>query len=405
MSNINTSIINTNTDINIIHPLSNKTYNNDEIKAVIDVLFSDKLTMGQNVFKFENEFAKFINSKFAIMVNSGSSANLLAMSVLTNFKYKNKLKPGDKIIIPSICWSTSVWPLIQMNLVPIFVDININTLNINIDKVEEILKNDKDIRGIMAVHILGNSTNMNKLIELKKKYNLILIEDTCESLGSKYNSQYLGTFGECGTFSFYYSHHITTIEGGMIVTDDEDIYELLKCLRSHGWNREQKYKSNYEDIDNRFCFINMGYNLRPTEIQGAMGLVQLKKLNNFNNIRIINYEKIINRIKNYKDSFLLTFEEEENCVSAWFQIPFLINNNINRKEYLEYLNKRGIETRPIVTGNFIRQPVFKNLDINIDNITFENSDIIHDKGFYIGLPCYELSDEKINTLVNILLKI
>lgn len=383
-------------------PLSEKTYDHNEINAMINVLLGDKLTMGKNVEQFEKEFATYIGSQYAIMVNSGSSANLLAMAVLSNFKYKNKLNRGDKIIVPTICWSTSVWPIIQMGLEPVFVDININTLNADIDKIEELLKNDDTIRGIMAVHILGNTTNMDKLMKLKSKYNLILMEDTCESLGSMYDNKYLGTFGECGTFSFYFSHHITTIEGGMVVTDNFEIYELLKCLRAHGWSRGITGYDNY-NLDNRFCFINVGYNLRPMEIQAAMGLVQLKRLTQLNENRIKNYERVIKLLKESKTDKFNYFEKENNSEPAWFALPFILNKKYNKKNYLKYLENNNIDTRPIVTGNFARQPVFKDLNMNIDPSIFVNSEIIHNQGFFIGLPSYLMTDEKIEKLVSILL--
>ena len=383
-------------------PLSEKTYDHNEIIAMFDVLLSDKLTMGNNVEMFEKEFAKFIGSNYAIMVNSGSSANLLAMAVLSNFKFENGFKKGDKVIVPTICWSTSVWPIIQMGLEPVFVDINIDTLNADIEKVEELVENDPKIRGMVVVHILGNTTNMNKLMELKKKFNLILMEDTCESLGSKYNDKFLGTFGECGTYSFYFSHHITTIEGGMVVTDDFKTYELLKCLRAHGWSRGISGYNN-ESLDNRFCFINIGYNLRPMEIQAAMGLVQLKRLTELNNNRIKNYERVINLISNSHSDILTFFKKEPNSKPAWFALPFILNKKQNKKEYLNYLESNNIATRPVVTGNFARQPVFKDLNINIDPSNFVNAEIVHDHGFFIGLPSYLMSDEKVKKLVNVLL--
>lgn len=383
-------------------PLSEKTYDHNEINAMFDVLLSEKLTMGSNVETFEKEFAKFIGSNYAIMVNSGSSANLLAMAVLSNFKFDNCFKKGDKVIVPTICWSTSVWPIIQMGLEPVFVDINIDTLNADIEKVEELIENDPKIRGMVVVHILGNTTNMDKLMELKNKFNLILMEDTCESLGSKYNDKFLGTFGECGTYSFYFSHHITTIEGGMVVTDDFKTYELLKCLRAHGWSRGITGYNN-DSLDNRFCFINIGYNLRPMEIQAAMGLVQLKRLTELNNNRIKNYERVIDLISNSNSDILTFFKKEPNSKPAWFALPFILNKKHNKEKYLNYLESNNIATRPVVTGNFARQPVFKDLNIDIDPSTFINAEIVHDHGFFIGLPSYLMSDEKVKKLVNILL--
>ena len=385
------------------YPLSEKTYNHEEINAMVEVFLNDKLTMGNNVISFEKEFAEYIGSNYAVMVNSGSSANLLAMAVLTNFKYKNKLNVGDKIIVPTVCWSTSVWPIMQMGLVPVFVDIDLETLNADMSKVELLLSSDSKIKGMVVVHILGNCTNMTKIMELKKKYNLIIMEDTCESLGSTYKNKYLGTFGECGTYSFYFSHHITTIEGGMVVTDDEEIYELLKCLRAHGWSRGQKFFENTNNVDNRFCFINIGYNLRPMETQAAMGRVQLKKLKFQNLNRKKNYQRIIKKIKNSGSDKLIHFIEQTNSDCIWFSIPFILNSKYDKKLYLNLLENNNIETRPIVTGNFTRQPVFSYLDIDCKPESFVNAEIIHNQGFFIGLPAFELSDIKIETLVNILL--
>ena len=397
----NQNFINKQNDLNHF-PLSIKTYDHIEISAMVDVLLSDKLTMGKKVKEFEETFASYIGSNYAVMVNSGSSANLLAMAVLSNFKYKNSLKKGDKIIIPTICWSTSVWPIIQMGLEPVFVDINIKTLNADIDKVEELLQNDDKIKGMVAVHILGNATNINKLMKLKSDYNLILMEDTCESLGSRYNGKYLGTFGECGTFSFYFSHHITTIEGGMVVTDDFKIYELLKCLRAHGWSRGLS-SYNSKTLDNRFCFVNIGYNLRPMEIQAAMGLVQLKRLDTLNSNRIKNYNRIVRLINNNSSDKLTCFEKEPNSSPAWFALPFILNQKYNKTKYLNYLETKNIVTRPVITGNFTRQPVFTDLNLNIEPESFVNAETIHNQGFFIGLPSYKMSDEKIKYLVDILL--
>lgn len=387
-----------------LFPLSEITYDHNEINSMIDVLLSDQLTMGKSVENFEKEFAHFIGSNYAIMVNSGSSANLLAMAVLSNFKFENGFVKGDKVIVPTICWSTSVWPIIQMGLEPVFVDIDIKSLNADVDKIQELLENDNKIRGMVVVHILGNTTNMNKLMQLKNKYNLILMEDTCESLGSKYNNKNLGTFGECGTYSFYFSHHITTIEGGMVVTDNFHIYELLKCLRSHGWSRGiTSHNSNSNSLDNRFCFINVGYNLRPMEIQAAMGSVQLKKLPKFQENRKSNYERIMTSLNEKNSDILTSFTKESFSMPAWFALPFIINSKYKKEDYLKYLEKNNVSTRPIVTGNFARQPVFKDLNMNVEPAIFVNAELIHNQGFFIGLPSNLMSDSKIEKLVNILI--
>lgn len=394
----------------IDYPLSNKTYNHEEINAMIDVLKNDKLTMGEKVKEFEQNFAKYVNAKYAVFVNSGSSANLLALSCITNFRFNNHLKCGDKIIVPTVCWSTSVWPILQNNLVPVFVDINQNTLNADIDKIQELLETDSSIKAIMAVHILGNSTNMNRLMELKEKHNLLLIEDTCESLGSTYNNKFLGTFGECGTFSFYFSHHITTIEGGMIVCNDYKIYNILKCLRAHGWTRDVDL-SLYEDCkditaNDRFCFINLGYNLRPMETQAAMGIIQLTKLSVQNENRVKNYNRIKACIESYQSDKLSFFTAEENCNCIWFSLPLLLNKKYDKTQYMKRLFDKGIDSRPIVTGNFTNQPVFKYLNIpgTQDSAYYKNSENIDKHGFFIGLHAYEMKKNEIEILVSILLE-
>jgi len=280
--------------------------------------------MGNKVELFEKEFAKYIGSKYAVMVNSGSSANLLSMAVATNYLRSNKLNIGDKILIPAICWSTSVWPIIQMGLIPVFVDIDPLTLNMDINDCKK--KITKEVKGIVSVHILGNCTNMDELMKIVRQHNLFLMEDTCESLGSKYKNKYLGTFGDFGTYSFYYSHHITTIEGGMVTCNSDEDYELLKCLRSHGWSRHCKNKEKYEkenpDIDPRFLFINVGYNLRPMEIQGAMGLIQLAKLEQKNNCRNQNHLLIVDKIINdpRNKNYITTVKKMDNLSIAWFNI-------------------------------------------------------------------------------------
>ena len=261
--------------------LGEKTYGEKEINACIELLQNNsKLTMGEHVKEFENQFAKYVGSKYAVMVNSGSSANLLAVSAVCNPIRKRRLLPGDRVYVPSICWSTSVFPLVQHGLIPVFLDVNFENLNIDIKDLDF-----QDIKGIMCVHILGNSTRMFELIKICKEKEIIVIEDTCESLGTLYKNKTVGTFGDFGTFSFYFSHHITTIEGGMVVCNEEEDYYLLKCLRSHGWTRDQNKKFDIEGVDDRFCFINLGYNLRPMEIQAVMGKLQLEKIKEMSFLR------------------------------------------------------------------------------------------------------------------------
>ena len=389
------------------YPLIEATYDKEEIITMMETLTTNKLTMGENVINFEKKFAEYVGSNYAVMVNSGSSANLLSMAVATNYLRSNKLQPGDKIIVPNICWSTSVWPIIQMNLLPVFVDVNPLTLNMDIEDLKRKLT--PEIKGIVAVHILGNSTDMDELMKIVKDNNLFLMEDTCESLGSTYENKTLGTFGDFGTYSFYYSHHITTIEGGMVVCNKEEDYQLLLCLRAHGWTRylknKQELENTYKDVDPRFLFVNVGYNLRPMETQGSMGIVQLNKLQSKNNNRIYNHKNITERIINdpRNKNIFVTPHATRKCVPAWFALPFIINEEyINHyKPFLKHLTDNKVENRPIITGNFARQPIFKFLNLDINPEEYKGAEILHKRAFFIGLACEQMSEERVNKLIDI----
>lgn len=386
--------------------LGENAHSADDIINIMKVLLTENFTMGEQVSKFEKIFAEYIGVKHALMVNSGSSANLIALSALTNHKRSKKLLPGDEVLVPALCWSTSVFPIIQCNLEPIFVDVDPQSLNIDLNDLESKITN--KTKAIVLVHVLGNCTNMQKLMEIVNKHNLILVEDTCESLGSKYDDKYLGSMGTFGTYSFYYSHHITTMEGGMVVCNDDDDFELIKCLRAHGWTRSLKDKeqiqAQYPDLDSRFTFVNLGYNVRPMEIQAAMGIGQLQKLKLKNDTRKINYNKIKNKIENDSRNNFLSFPKEtENADIIWFGITLFLNDKIKLSNYLDYLTESGVENRPIITGNMVRQPVIKDLYPNLDPKTFIGAEKCHFNGCFVGLPSSLMSDELIDELVDILL--
>lgn len=368
--------------------LSPNSFSDEDIKKGIQVLFSKKITMGSKTKKFEAQFAKYIGSKYAIMVNSGSSANLLALFALINPVKKNRLKAGDECLIPSLCWSTSLWPIVQAGLKPIFVDVDTDTLNISIKDIKK--KITKKTRAIMGVHVLGNSSNMAELMKIVKSKKLYLIEDTCESLGSKYKNKFLGTFGIFGTFSFYYSHQITAGEGGMIVCNNKKDYELIHSLRAHGWDRGLNNNSNQ-----RFNFINSGFNVRPNEISAAIGYNQLKRLKKFKSIRNANRKKIIDQLKkskNWNNQFSF-IEPIQNLDPSWFGLPILINQKfISKKEkFLKYLNKNNIETRPIISGNFVNQPSVKLYGLVSKKMKFTGAQDIEDRGFFIGIHTHKIS--------------
>ena len=383
------------------YPLSPNSFSKEDIKKAAEVLNSKKITMGPVTKKFEKEFARFIGTKYALMVNSGSSANLLSTFALVNPRKKNLLKYGDECLIPALCWSTSLWPIIQAGLKPKFVDVDPKTLNLSIPDLKR--KINKKTKALVSVHVLGNSTNLDELNSIIKKNKLYLIEDTCESLGSKFKDKYLGTFGDFGTFSFYYSHQITAGEGGMIVCNKKEDYEIIHSLRSHGWDRGLK-----NDKKN-FNFINSGFNLRPTDVNAAIGLNQFRRLNNFKKIRSENRKKIIKRLKNSKNwknqfSFI---EPIKKLTPSWFGLPILINKRYVEKKdkFLGYLNRKGIETRPIISGNFLNQPSIKLYKLNNKKEIFRGAQEIEDRGFFIGIHINKISNKQLELLEKNLLKI
>lgn len=387
-------------------PLGQNVHDADDILKMVETLLTGKFTMGEQVEKFEKMFAEYIGVKYAVMVNSGSSANLLALAAITNYQCSNKLLPGDEVLVPVVCWSTSVFPIIQNGLIPIFVDVDPTTLNVDLKDLEK--KITPKTKAMVLVHVLGNCANMNQLMEIVNQHKLILIEDACESLGSSYNQQYLGTFGDIGTYSFYYSHHITTAEGGCVVTNNDEYYELIKSLRAHGWSRSLKNKEEIQqkhpDLDARFTFVNLGYNLRPMEIQATMGISQLQKLQTKNNNRKINYHKIKEKIQSDSRGKFLSFPVQTELADAvWFGIILFLQEGLDLSNYLEYLSKQGVENRPIVTGNMIRQPVIKDLYPQLKPEDFPGAEECHFRGLFIGLSCNLMSNESIEELVNIIL--
>ncbi len=272
-----------------IYNLTENTLDKKDLNQGIKVIKSGFITMGKHTLEFEKKFAKKLNVKYALMVNSGSSANLLATFASCNPWRRNRFKKGDEAIIQSLCWSTSLWPLIQAGLKIKLVDIDPKTLNVNVDSI--ISKVNSKTKVIMIINVLGYSSDLISLRKFCQKKRIILIEDNCESLGAKYKSKNLGTFGDFGTFSFFFSHQITSGEGGMIVCHNEEDYEILRSLRSHGWARDEKTSKKFPNLDPRYIFVNSGFNFRPTDIQGAIGLSQFKKLDKFQNTRIQNKKK------------------------------------------------------------------------------------------------------------------
>lgn len=365
--------------------LHEPTFGAREIYEATKVMISKKITMSELVNKFENQFKNYVGTGYATMVNSGSSANLIAFSALTN-PWIGKLKAGDEVIVPAVSWSTTVFPVIQHGLVPVIVDVELDTMNIDPIQLEKAIG--KKTKGVILVHTYGNPCRMDEIMRIVKKYGLVLIEDCCEALGAKYGGVYTGKFGVIGTYSFYFSHHITTFEGGMCITDDRRIAEIINILRSHGWIRnldnKMKYIRKYPHIHPNFLFVNLGYNLRPTELQAAVGSIQLHKLKKFVEIRRENAAYWKHEFKKF-EKYFITQSETEGAYSSWFGFPVIVkeNSGIKVKELIEFLKRNGIEARPIVAGNIALQPFIKMFKHRISG-DLKNATKIMRYGFAFG---------------------
>ncbi|MBL7544829.1 MAG: DegT/DnrJ/EryC1/StrS family aminotransferase [Bdellovibrionaceae bacterium] len=383
-------------------PLNTSTFDDLEINAAIDVLRSGFLTMGERCFKFEDEFSKYIGSRNAVYVNSGSSANLMAFFALTNpmcpkGKFGGqRLMPGDEVIVPAVTWSTTIWPVVQAGLVPVLVDSDPYTLQMDINSVKKAITG--KTRAICPVHVLGNSVALQELQTVAKENKLWLIEDTCESLGTRYDGKYVGTFGDIGTYSFFFSHHITTIEGGMIVTDNDEMAELFRAMRAHGWTRHlknrQAVEQKYPDIDPRFLFITTGFNLRPTEINAAFGMQQLKKLEGFNQARRDVTDFWIKELSPIiKTGAFKPMQIVEKTVPTWFGFPIICESNELRNRFQKHLESNGIETRPVICGNLARQPAMKAVNHRVAG-DLTGADTVMDRGLFWGSHPMMTNEEK-----------
>lgn len=383
------------------YPLLEDGFSKKDLTVGLKVLKSGKLTMGNETKKFEKLFSNILGIKYCLMVNSGSSANLLSFFCLTNPKKKNRLKNGDECLVPAVCWSTSLWPVVQSGLKPIFVDVDLKTFSLNLEIIKKNIT--KRTKAIMLINVLGNCSEIDKIKKYANKKKIYLIEDNCESLGSTYKKKFLGTFGDFSSFSFYYSHQVTGGEGGMVGCKNKQDYNILKSLRAHGWDRKTSSKKK------EFNFINSGFNLRPLEVSAAIAGNQIKRLRQMKKFRSINRNMIIKNLLNSKrwDNQFDFFNYERKLDPSWFGMPFLINKNIikKKKRFLKYLNKNKIETRPIISGNFANQPATKLFNLKSNKAKLKNSQEIEERGFFIGLPTKLLTNEKLKRLINFLTRI
>jgi len=376
------------------YPLATATWDQKEIDAMQKVIASGNFTMGEKVSLFERNFSEYIGSQHAVMVNSGSSANLIMIAALFYTKNpKLKLKRGDEVIVPAVSWSTTYYPLYQYGLKIKFVDIDIETLNYDLVQLESAISN--KTRVVLAVNLLGNSNDFDCINKYLKGKNIILLEDNCESMGATFNDKKTGTFGVMGTFSSFYSHHISTMEGGIIVTDNEELNQILISLRSHGWTRDLPDKnlicdSKSDDLlEESFRFILPGYNVRPLELEGALGVEQVKKLPMIISERRKNAKLFKETLSNHPDLLI----QKEVGKSSWFGFSIIIkpSSSLTRKELVVKLRHLGFELRPIVTGNFLKNEVIKFFNHEVHN-SLKNAEYLDKNGLFIGNHHYPMPD-------------
>jgi CDP-6-deoxy-D-xylo-4-hexulose-3-dehydrase len=379
----------------------------EEISAAKAVLDSGFLTMGKLCEQFERAFAAYIGVDHAVMVNSGSSANLLSLFALANPLLavdgrRRRLRPGDEVIVPALAWSTSIWPVLQIGATPVFVDCDPQTLQLDPAAIQAAIT--PKTAAIVVVHVLGGACNVADIRALAEQNGLWLIEDTCESLGVLWDGRKVGSYGDMGTFSFYFSHHITTIEGGMIVTHEPQLADLLRSMRSHGWARGMSNAAEiarqHPDIDSRFLFVTTGFNVRPTEINAAIGLEQLKRLEGFNARR----REIGRRFDRgfaglQQTGELRLVQSDPRCVPAPFGYPVLCRTPEARQGLRRHLEASGVETRPIICGNMVRQPAFAHLEYRISG-RLDGADQVMDCGIYWG-PHPGITDDAVDKVIDI----
>jgi len=367
----------------MFYELAGSSWGSEEIEATQRVIASGMFTMGKQVRHFEEQFARKLGVKHALMVSSGSTANLVGVGALF-YAGKRPLKRGDEAIVPAISWSTTYYPLQQYGLRLRFVDVQLDTLNIDVSKLEEALT--PRTRMVVAVSILGNPCALDVLRAFCDKHGLYLFEDNCESMGATLDGKQCGSFGDIGTFSSFFSHHISTMEGGVLTTDNTEIYHVAHSLRAHGWTRDlppdtKIYKKRDDDFYEAYRFILPGYNARPLELSGAIGIEQLKKLDAMIETRRRNAQLFVRLMKDDR-RFII---QRENGRSSWFAFTIILNPELelDRKKVMSALKKADIGYRIITGGCFLRHDVIKYFDYDCVG-EIKNANTAHDFGFFVG---------------------
>ena len=395
-------------------PYAGRIYDEKEIISLVDSALDFWLTAGRYAKQFETDFAEFLGVKHCLLTNSGSSANLLAVSALTSPKLGEKrLKPGDEVITVAAAFPTTINPIIQNNLIPVFVDVDLGTYNVQTDKIEEAIS-DKT-RAIFIAHTLGNPFNLKKVIEIAEKYDLWIIEDNCDALGSKYNGQYTGTFGHIATFSFYPAHHMTMGEGGALVTNDNQLKRLIESFRD--WGRDCWCEPGCDNscgkrfgwqlgelpfgYDHKYIYSHIGYNLKLTDMQAAVGVEQLKKLPSFIEARKRNFRMLHDGLKKYDKYFILP-EIEPEADPSWFGFLLTVREDagFTKDDIVKYLEDNKIATRMLFAGNITKHPCFEGVQYRVSG-GLVNTDRIMNDTFWIGVYP-NITTEMINYILRIL---
>ncbi|MBC8249380.1 MAG: lipopolysaccharide biosynthesis protein RfbH [Anaerolineales bacterium] len=377
-----------------------RVYDEREMMAMVDAVLEFWLTMGRYAETFEEELGKFLGVSEVVFVNSGSSANLLAVATLCSKELEGHLEQGDEVITPAVTFPTTVAPLIQNGLIPVFVDCELGTYNLDVSALEEAIS--ERTKAIFAPHTLGNPCEMDRIMRLAEKWGLFVIEDACDALGSRFDGGHVGTFGHLGTLSFYPAHHITTGEGGAVVTNDKKLAKIARSIRDWGracWCEynttdpngacgrrfEWKIPGLPDTYDHRYLYTNIGYNLRPTDIQAALGVVQLAKLPGFIEKRKHNFQRLFEGLKRHEDHLILPRWSERADVS-WFAFPITVRPEAPfiRQELVCWLEGARIETRLLFAGNIINQPGYRDMKCRLVG-KLENSDLVMRNSFFIGV--------------------
>jgi len=401
-------------------PVTGKVLDEDDILLGVDSMLDAWLTAGRYSEEFERKLARYMGSRFSFLVNSGSSANLLAFYALTSPKLGERaIKPGDEIITVAAGFPTTINPMLQFGCIPIFLDIDMLTYNIKADQIESAIT--PKTKAIMLAHTLGNPFNLDVVMAVAKKYNLWVIEDDCDSLGATYNDKKTGTFGDLATLSFYPAHHITMGEGGAVLVNNAQLKKITESFRD--WGRDcwcppgkdntcgerycQKLGDLPEGYDHKYTYSHIGFNLKATDMQAAVGLSQLNKADAFIEKRRVNHKLLYNKLKPLEEYFILP-EATENSKPSWFGFMLTIRDGskINRNHLVEYLEKNKIGTRLLFGGNLTKQPAYKNSNYRILN-SLENTDKIMNDGFWLGVwPGLDLNHYEyiLETLTNYLNK-